>query len=145
MILVSTCFSAFASLVQLKLFSTSQPWVVCRNVQLLFFVLYSSPLRSKSSLVHIIPGCGQTSHLCAARGHVSCLACCPRDLSGTPAEEPTSVMFTFGNRSISSYAIHAIYASCQKRSSDQYSTVLFCFISPSFLSFFLYLFFTFSF
>ena len=31
------------------------------------------------------------------------------------------VMFTLGNRSVSCYATHAIYAVCQKRSSSQYS------------------------
>ena len=89
----------FLDSLQLRFFSTIQPWVVWCEVSAQSGVTSSSssagPLRfleSKYSLVDIFPDVhgnprGPASRLRVARAHASCLACHPRNLRGTSAEE----------------------------------------------------------
>ena len=128
---------------QLTLFSISQPWVIWRkaNAQsgvtvsssftrlfrgfcLLFFFFFWL-LGFQSSLIYIIsriPTQSLWSHL-LTRCTWTCI------LSTTQLTRHfhwgnSWVMLTLGNRSSCCCANHPIYATCQKRSSSQYSTFL---------------------
>ena len=128
-ILDSPRFSAFASLVQLILFSTSQPWAVwlkdrgvtssSSSIGLhcsprvssgarIFPSLYNFPNPTQSSWSYLLPTRCAWTHL---------LSCMPQTQLTRHFRCGRNVLFTLGSRCTSCYAV------CQRDLSGQYSTL----------------------
>ena len=138
-------------LVQLRLFSTSQPRVVWHKTSTQRSITSSS---SSAGLLHSpLISLGSTSFLVyiiswmltqSSWSHLPPTRCrWKRLLSSMPPTQliqhihwENTILFTLGNRCTFCYATHTLYAECQRDFSSQYSTLYVIFYSDFLYSYF---------